>query len=92
VSTLTCRLRFSSGQNRLLQKLSLLPWNHGVDVVKNVYVCREITLRSNASFIVFGGRTKRSIKTRQMKYMSSCQLGHIDKPSKVEHMLLQGEH
>ncbi|PSN37100.1 hypothetical protein C0J52_21560 [Blattella germanica] len=37
----------------LLKKPSLLPWNHGVDV-KNVYVCRAITSRINASFIVFG--------------------------------------
>ncbi|PSN44309.1 hypothetical protein C0J52_09288, partial [Blattella germanica] len=46
--------RFSSGQNRLLKKPSPLPWNHSVDVAKNVYVCRAITSRSNANFIVFG--------------------------------------
>ncbi|PNF22849.1 hypothetical protein B7P43_G17938 [Cryptotermes secundus] len=42
--------RFSSGQNRLLQKRSQRPWNHGVDVVKNVHGCREITLKSDRSF------------------------------------------
>jgi hypothetical protein len=45
--------RFSSGQNRLLQKRSQRPWNHGIDVVKNVYGCREITLKSDRSFKFF---------------------------------------
>ncbi|PNF43060.1 hypothetical protein B7P43_G04742 [Cryptotermes secundus] len=45
--------QFSSGQNRLLQKRSQRPWNHGVDVVKNVYGYREITLKSDRSFKFF---------------------------------------
>ncbi|PNF20988.1 hypothetical protein B7P43_G09499 [Cryptotermes secundus] len=45
--------QFSSGQNRLLQKRSQQPWNHGIDVVKNVYGCREITLKSDRSFKFF---------------------------------------
>ncbi|PNF14517.1 hypothetical protein B7P43_G15648 [Cryptotermes secundus] len=45
--------QFSNGQNRLLQKRSQRPWNHGVDVVKNVYGCSEITLKSDRSFKPF---------------------------------------
>ncbi|PSN54507.1 hypothetical protein C0J52_22458, partial [Blattella germanica] len=42
--------RFSSGQTRLLVKRSQRPCNHGVDVVRNVYGCRNITSRSDTSF------------------------------------------
>ncbi|PSN36775.1 hypothetical protein C0J52_23238 [Blattella germanica] len=45
--------RLSSGQTRLLEKRSQWPCNHGVDVVKNVYGCREIPLRSDTSFTFF---------------------------------------
>ncbi|PNF33235.1 hypothetical protein B7P43_G11385 [Cryptotermes secundus] len=45
--------QFSSGQNRLLQKRSQRPWNHGVHIEKNVYGCREITLKSDRSFKFF---------------------------------------
>ncbi|PSN38678.1 hypothetical protein C0J52_08904, partial [Blattella germanica] len=47
--------RFSSGQIRLLEKRSQRPCNHGIDVVRNVYGCREITSRSDTSFTFFVG-------------------------------------
>ncbi|PNF15501.1 hypothetical protein B7P43_G17002 [Cryptotermes secundus] len=45
--------QFSSGQNRLLQKRSQRPWNHGINVVKNVHDCRDITLKSDRRFKFF---------------------------------------
>ena len=43
-----------SGHNEPLKKRLLRPCNHGVSVVKNVYVFRVITLRSDSIFSFLG--------------------------------------
>jgi len=44
----------ASGHNKPLKKRLLRPWNHGVSIVKNIYVFRVITLRNDSIFSFLG--------------------------------------
>jgi len=46
--------RFSSGHNKLLKKRLLRPCDRGISIVKNVYICRVITLRNDCIFSFLG--------------------------------------
>ena len=49
-----CHSWFSSGHKEPLKKRLLRPCNHGVSIVKNVYVFRVITLRNDSIFSFLG--------------------------------------